>query len=318
MNILVTGAGGFVGRELCRTLTDAGLGVRAAVRTPTADLAASQQITVGDIGPGTDWSAALRNIDTIAHLAARVHVMRDGAADPLQEFRKINVAATARLAHCAAEHGVRRLVFVSSIKVNGEQTSVQGGFSEADAPAPADPYGVSKWEAEQALYQATADAGIETVILRPPLVYGPGVRANFLQLMKLVARGLPLPFGRIDNRRSLIFIGNLTSALQRCLVHPNAANRVFLVADDEAVSTPELIRRLGLALHRPTRLFPAPHGLLRLAARLAGRTAALQRLTESLVVDSSHIRRLLGWSPPYSIDRGLAETAQWFCNASGS
>ncbi len=312
MRVLVTGANGFVGRELCHTLSESGLAVRAAVRTPTAGLAAAEQITVGDIGPDTDWSNALQGIDAIAHLAARVHVMRDRATDPLREFRRINVLATERLARIAAQHGVRRLVLVSSIKVNGERTAVNAAFLDDDMPNPTGPYALSKWEAEQGLQRVAAETGLECVRVRPPLVYGPGVKANFLQLMRLVARGVPLPLGAIDNRRSLIFVGNLTSAVRQCLTHPAASNGVFLIADGEDLSTPELIRRMGRALRRPARLIRVPRSLLRLAAGLTRRTAMLERLTDSLLVDDSGIREKLDWTPPYTVDQGLAKTAEWF------
>ncbi len=267
---------------------------------------------IGDIGPDTDWSAALQGVDAVAHLAARAHVRREVADDPLQEFRRINVTATERLARCASDCGVQRLVFVSSVKVNGERTPPGADFSEADRPAPSEPYGLSKWEAEQALQGIAAETGLESVILRPPLVYGPRVKANFLSLMKLIDRGIPLPFAAITNRRSLIFLRNLTDALHQCLVHPRAANQLFMVSDGEALSTPELIGRLGLALQHPARLFPAPRGLLKLIANLAGQSKALERLTESLTVNASHIRQHLGWAPPYSVDQGFHATARWF------
>lgn len=314
MRILVTGANGFLGRALCQTLTDAGHTVRAAVRTPTPELANVEQVITGDIGSDTNWSAALRGVDAVAHLAARVHVMREVAVAhaPLQAFRRINVAATEKLARSASDHGVRRVVFVSSIKVNGERSPPGRAFSEADTPAPREPYGVSKWEAEKTLQRVASETGLESVILRPPLVYGPRVKANFLNLMKLVARGVPLPFGGIDNCRSLIFLRNLTDALHQCLAHPQAANQLFMVSDGEDLSTPELIRRLGLALHRPAHLLRVPEGLLRLIARVAGQTNALARLTESLTVDASRIRHRLGWTPPHSVAQGLQETAEWF------
>lgn len=312
MKILVTGATGFVGRELCHTLTAAGFPIRAAVRTTTPALAVDEQVKIGDISADTDWSAALEGIDAVAHLAARAHVMRDLADDPLRAFRTVNVAGTERLARSAAARGVRRLVFLSSIKVNGERSSHGTSFSDADVPAPREPYGISKWEAEQTLQQVAAETGLESVILRPPLVYGPGVKANFLTLMKLVARGVPLPFAGIDNRRSLIFVGNLTQAVQQCLTHPQAANQVFLVSDGDDLSTPELIRRLGAALHRPARLFPAPRLLLKLIASLARQSKSLERLTESLTVDASRIGHRLDWTPAYSVEQGLRETARWF------
>lgn len=317
MRVMVTGAAGFVGRELCRTLTTAGLPVRAALRREPAPPLAMDSIPVGEIQPDTDWSTALHGIDTVVHLAARVHVMRDRVADPLQEFRRINVAATEQLARSAARMGVRRMVFTSSVKVNGDRSAGSAAYSEGDAPRPADAYGFSKWEAEQALQRIAAETGLEVVIVRPPLVYGPGVKANFLLLMKLIARGFPLPLGSVDNRRSLIFVKNLTAALLRCIEDPRAANQVFLVSDGEDLSTPELIRRLARAMKRPARLIPFPPHLLRIAGRLLRRTETVERLVGSLAVESSKIRSLLDWSPPHSVDRGLTETADWFLRPRG-
>lgn len=312
MKSLVTGAAGFVGSALCRELSASGFSVRAAVRTASPPLPGIEQAVVGTIGPETDWREALDGIDAVVHLAARVHVMRDRSSDPLSAFRRVNVAATERLARTAAAQGVGRLVFVSSIKVNGESTSPGRAFSEQDSPAPADAYGQSKWEAEQMLRRIASEAGLESVILRPPLVYGPGVKANFLNLMTLIARGIPLPLGGIANRRSLLYLGNLTDAIRVCLSDDRAANRTFLLSDGEDLSTPDLIQRLAHALHRPSRLLPIPRWLLASGARLVRQTAAFERLTGSLVIDSSLIRQTLDWSPPCSVDQGLAETAQWF------
>jgi UDP-glucose 4-epimerase len=239
-------------------------------------------------------------------------VLDEGAADPLAEFRRVNVEGTERLASTAAESGVKRLVFVSSVKVNGERTTGPAGFSEDDAPRPEDPYGVSKWEAEQALMRIGVATGLEIVRVRPPLVYGPGVRANFHSLMRWVARGLPLPLSAVSNRRSMVYVKNLTDALFHCVATPGAADRLFLVSDGEDLSTPDLIRRLGQALHTPARLVPVPPLALRLAGGLLGRRAMVCRLTESLTVETARIRNALNWRPPYAVDQALAETAEWY------
>jgi nucleoside-diphosphate-sugar epimerase len=304
--VAVTGARGFVGRALCERLLGSGLSVRCIVR---GDAGASS-FAVGDIGPHTQWQDALAGADAVVHLAARVHCMRDTSADPLAHYRRVNVEGTRGLASAAAAGGVRRMVFLSSIKVNGEFANRP--LTEQDPPQPLDPYAISKYEAEQALTGIAARSGLESVILRAPLVYGPGVRANFLSLMRAVARGIPLPLGAVDNRRSLIYVGNLVDAICACLVHPAAAGRTFLVDDGEELSTAELVRRLAGALHVSARLFPVPVAVLRLAARLAGRTAALERLLGSLRIDGSAIRHTLQWQAPFNVDAGLAATARWY------
>ena len=267
---------------------------------------------MGDIGPDTDWSAALQGVGTVVHLAARVHVMHDTAADLLAEFRRVNVDGTRLLARMAAAAGVQRLLFLSSIKVNGEST--RRPFTEADAPRPEDAYGISKWEAELALIQVARDAGMQWVILRAPLIYGPGVGANFLRLTHAVARRAPLPLGAIDNRRSLLYVGNLVDGIRVCLSHPGARDQVLLLSDGEDVSSADLVRRLAAALQVRPRLLPVPVPLLRIAGRLTGGAAAVERLSGSLQVDSSRIRAALGWAPPFSLDEGLAETARWYRN----
>jgi len=312
LRILVTGASGFVGRQLCHTLTAAGLRVRAALRNDAPLIEAHERVVIGDIGPDTEWSGSFEGVDTIVHLAARVHVMRDLAGDSYAEYRRINVLGSERLARSAVESGVRRIVYLSSIKVNGESSLPAHPFSEESPPRPNDPYAVSKWEAEQSLQRLGADEGLEVVIVRPPLVYGPGVRANFLTLLNLVARGVPLPLGAIENRRSLIYVNNLTDALYRCVVDARAANRTFLVSDGEDLSTPDMIQRLARALGAPTRLFAVPPAALQLLGRLLRREATIDRLTQSLVVDITSIRTTLGWTPPFSVQTGFEQTAAWF------
>jgi nucleoside-diphosphate-sugar epimerase len=309
--ILVTGANGFIGRALCEALAASGRKVRKALRAVGPD--DTNAIAVGNIGPGTDWDAALEGVGSVVHLAARTHVLRETAADPLAEYRRINVAATERLARAAAASGVRRLVFVSSVKIHGERTEVRP-FTEDDASHPEDAYGESKREAEQALARVATETGLQAVVLRPPLVYGPGVKGNFLRLMNLVARGVPLPLGAIANRRSLIYAGNLADAIIKALGTPQAAGRTYLVSDCEDVSTPDLVRALAQSLGVKPRLVPLPLAALRIAAALAGRRAEFARLAGSLQVDSSRIRRELDWRPRFTLARGLAETAQWYRN----
>lgn len=313
LKLLVTGANGFVGQRLCNRLLSEGYHVRGAVRSSTASASLPERIEtvqIDTIGPTTDWAGKLDGIDTVIHLAARVHVMKETTDDPLSEFRYVNTAGTEHLACAAAEAGVRRLVYVSSIKVNGEQT-IGVPFTEHDEPAPEDPYGVSKWEAEQALQWISAESGLETVVVRPPLVYGPGVKGNFLSLLKWVQKGIPLPFGMLRNRRCLVALDNLVDVLVRCAERPQASGHTFLVADGEDLSTPELLRRVAKALGCRARLFPVPPFLLRLGAKLLRMEDATNRLCGSLQVDSSKVKKLLNWRPPVSVQDGLQLTANW-------
>jgi nucleoside-diphosphate-sugar epimerase len=305
--ILVTGASGFVGRALCEMLTAAGRTPRIATRAPLAG--SPDAFIVGEVGPDTNWRAALEDVRCVVHLVARTHVLRETAADPLADYRRINTQGTERLARAAAAQGVRRLVFVSSVKVNGERTG-ESPYTEADEPHPEDGYGISKREAEQALSRIAAETKIETVILRPPLVYGPGVKGNFLRLMNIIARGVPLPLASVANRRSMIYVGNLANAIVGAIDAPQAAGRTYLVSDGEDVSTPDLARAIARALGVRPRLLPFPPALLHAAAALTGRGAEVGRLISSLQVDSSRIRRELGWRPGFSLEHGLAETAR--------
>jgi nucleoside-diphosphate-sugar epimerase len=253
---------------------------------------------------------ALQGVQVVVHLAARVHVMTDQVSDPLQEFRRVNVGWTDQLARSAALQGVRRFVYLSSIKVNGEQTVVP--FTEQDPPKPQDPYGVSKWEAEQALARVSTSTGMETVVVRSPLVYGPGVRGNFLQLLEILFRGIPLPLASIHNQRSLVYLGNLVDALARCIQDPRAAGRTYLVRDGEDLSTPELSRRLGVAMGSKVCLWPCPTSLLYWIGQVAGKRGMIDRLVKSLQVNSAKIQTELDWHPPFTVDAGLSETAAWF------
>lgn len=303
MRVLVTGATGFVGRALCSDLGARGFEVVPAVRSKSG---LPGEAVVGNLDASTDWRAALGGCNAVVHLAARVHVMDDEAQDPLALYRTTNTDATLNLARQAARAGVKRFVFVSSVKVNGEGRDAP--YRETDAPAPEDAYAVSKWEAEQGLWQIAQETGLEVVVLRPPLVYGPGVKANFRRLLDAVARGRPLPLGAIKNRRSLLYLGNFVDAIRVCVEHPAAAGQTFLIDDGLPVSTPELIRAVARAVGRPARLMAVPTGALEFAAALLGRRAAVARLAGSLWVDSSLIRTRLGWTPPYSMAAGLAAT----------
>ncbi len=311
--VLVTGATGFVGRFLCTRLLGDGFSVRAAVRSAGAAaslVAGVEPTSIGSIGPETEWCHAMKGIDTVVHLAARVHIMNDPSPDPLVDFRRVNVQGTEQLARQAAYSGVKRLVFVSSIKVNGEESTTS--YTPNSPPNPTDPYGISKWEAEQALRKIEAETGMEVVVLRPTLVYGPGVKANFLAMMNIVAKGIPLPLASINNKRSLLSVGNLVDALAVCAMHPAAAGKTYLVSDGEDVSTPELIRRTARALEVPARLFPVPASVIRRTGTITGKRAAVDRLLGSLTVDSSKIRNELSWKPPFTMEEGLGETAEWY------
>ncbi len=312
MTVVVTGANGFVGRALCTALRAAGQRVRGIVRTaPAGDPALEcDEIFTGDLSGEPDWGTALQGAASIVHLAGRAHVTREQASDPGDAYRRINVEGTRRLACAAVDAGVRRLVFVSSIKVNGEASQIP--FTESDAPRPEDAYGRTKWEAEQVLQQIAAASRLEIVILRPPLVYGPRVQGNFLTLMHAAARGLPLPLASIANRRSLIYLGNLVDAIAAGLVHPAAAGKTYLLADDAGVSTPDLVRAIAHALGKRARLLPCPPAWLKLAGMAVGKSDAVSRLTGSLQINSGRIRRELEWLPRYDMVHGLEQTARWY------
>lgn len=312
MKVLVTGATGFIGQNLVPMLLEAGHQVFATSRDPKAEVPGATLRPVGELGPDTDWSAALSDIEAVVHLAARVHIMDDTAADPLAENRRINTGGTAKLAADAAAAGVKRFVFLSTIKVNGEATAPLKAFRANDAPDPQDPYAIAKLEAEQALRHIAANSAMEMVVLRPPLVYGPGVGANFLKLMRLCAKGRPLPFGAVINARSLVYVDNLASAIVAAMTHPAASGKTYLVSDGQAISTPDLIRAISGALGVTPHLSNVPAWLLRLLGALTGKSAAISRLTESLVVDDTPVRDDLGWTPPFNMVQGLEQTAAWF------
>lgn len=303
--VLVTGATGFLGRQLtARLATQPTFEVRGAVRVlPVGNPAGL--VSIGEIDGTTDWTNALHGQHVVVHTAARAHIMDDAVADSITEYRRVNVAGTLNLANQCVAAGIRRFVFVSSIKVNGEQTLPDTRFKADDIPAPEDPYGISKWEAEQGLLQIAQETGMEVVIIRPPLVYGPGVKGNFASMAKLVEKRLPLPLGAIHNKRSLVALDNLVDLIITCIDHPAAANHVFLAGDNEDLSTSELLRRVGAAISKPARLVPVPAKLLMLGAATLGKKAMANRLMGSLQVDISKTRDVLGWKPPISVDEGL-------------
>jgi len=312
-NVLITGSTGFLGRALVASVATPTINVIAASRS--GDLIASANIrgvAVPDINEATDWTHALSGCDAIIHTAARVHVMHERAADPLALFREVNTAGTLNLARQAIAAGVQRFIFISSVKVNGESTASGQRFHPHDQPHPLDPYGVSKLEAEQGLLALARDSAMDVVIIRPVLVYGPGVKANFLQLMRVLRKGIPLPLGAINNRRSLVSLDNLVDFIKVCIDHRAAANQIFLVSDGEDLSTTELARKLVSHLHAPNRLLPVPQPLLYLGASLLGRRAVAQRILGSLCVDISKNRELLQWTPPVSVDDGLRNTVEHF------
>ena len=310
--VCVTGASGFVGDALCGEFHARGFGVRGAVRSLHSSISASgvQPVSVGNLDAATDWSSALAGVECVIHCAARAHVMHETEADALAAYRSVNVEGSRRLAEQAVASGVRRLVYLSSVKVNGEQTAFGAPFLFSDAPAPEDPYGVSKWEAEQALWAVAANTGLEVVVVRPPLVYGPGAKGNLARLLKLVRSGVPLPLGAVQNQRSLIGLDNLVDLLIRCVYHPAAAGQTLLVSDGEDVSTPDLLRHMAAGLGRSARLLPVPVPLLRLAGRALGKQAEMDRLVGSLQIDCRHTRELLEWTLPVSVAEGIRRMVQ--------
>ncbi len=310
--VLITGVNGFVGTALANKLVSKGFNVNGAVRSLRSDGCsdAITQFLITDIGSDADWQQALKDVDVVVHLAARVHVMNDTAIDALAEFRRVNVEGTLNLARQAVAAGVQRFIFISSIKVNGEGTLLGQPYTAQDQPAPVDPYGMSKREAEDALRQLASETGMAVVIIRPPLIYGPGVKANFLSMMRWLAKGVPLPLGAIHNKRSLLALDNLIDLILTCIHHPAAANETFLASDGEDLSTTELLQRMAAALGKKACLLPVPGFLLAWGGRLLGKQAIIQRLCGSLQIDISKTCDLLDWKPPVSVDEALRRTAQ--------
>jgi nucleoside-diphosphate-sugar epimerase len=315
--VLVTGATGFVGTRLMAACGAAGYLIHAAVRTNggsmTASTASVRTFQVGDLGPNTDWSHAIEGVGTVIHLAGRAHVLQETTADPAAEYDRVNVAGALHLADYAAGHGVKRFIFVSSAKVHGDESGPGCRFRETDQPMPQGPYAASKWRAEQGLSRIADRTGLELVIVRPPLMYGPAVKANLLALLKLVAKPYILPFGGARNLRSLLYVDNLASFLLRCVEAPSLVREVFLLSDCD-VSTRDLILHLRKGLNRPGRLVNVPAPFIRTACALTGRNGIYARLFGSLLLDSSKARRLLDWVPPYTPEEGLAVTARWFAS----
>ncbi len=311
--VLVTGADGFVGGPLSSQLRDRGYSVARVCRRGKGDDVRS----IGDIARFDDWSSLLTRVDVVVHLAARAHVLKETSIDPLEEFRRSNVIPTQRLVRAAATSGVKRIVFVSSIGVHG--TRSRGTAFTEDYPVnPEEPYAISKLEAENSVTELAGDAGLEYVIVRPPLIYGPRVKGNFLRLLKLVASGLPLPFGAINNKRSYLGVRNFCDLLEICLSHPGASGKIFIASDDEDVSTPALISEIATAMGRSPRLLPIPLGSLRLLGILSGRRDEIERLTASLCVDSSFTRGVLGWNPAVPLRRGVELMVDWYMSESGN
>ncbi len=309
MKALVTGASGFVGKALAAALEAKGVHVIRAVRQPSGE---RNEVIVGDIGADTDWQAALHGCEIVFHLAGRAHRTHEPARDPFAEYEKTNIIGTGNLVCQAAASGVKRLVYASSVKVNGETTAIKQAYTETDVPAPLDPYGRSKLMAERILERMASETPLEIVIIRPPLVYGPGVKGNLLQMLHALNKRVPLPLASLRNRRSLIYVGNLVDAMIFCANHPSAANRTWLVSDGEDLSVPELLSSLGNGIGHPARLYPCPVWVLGLGARLAGRAEQFRKITGSLRIDSSRIRSELGWVPPVTVYDGLKETTEWY------
>lgn len=314
-SVLVTGANGFVGSVLVPELSCRGFDVGQLVRDKKyQDNLKIKSFCIGDLDDLVDLTEPLKDVDVVIHLAARVHVMTDKHIDPLAEYRRVNVESTMNLARQAASLGVKRFIFVSSLKVNGELTEKGLLFKADDNPNPQDPYGISKWEAESALMKLSKESGMEVVVVRPPLVYGPGVRANFLSMMTWLYKSIPLPFGSVDNRRSLVFIDNLVDFLIRVIDHPKAAGDVFLVSDDHDVSTTVLLKSMSYALGKKAKLIPVPLFLLKIIFNITGKASLSQRLLGSLRVDISKTKKLLNWTPPVSFEDGIEKTARSFLN----
>jgi nucleoside-diphosphate-sugar epimerase len=315
--LLLTGSGGFLGAALSKHLLNNDFcQLMVAVRSEAANIPlGSHPIFVGDLEDNIDWTHALSGIKLVVHTAARVHVMNDKVSDPLTEFRNVNTVGTLNLARQAAGSGVKRFIYLSSIKVNGEATLSGSSFTPDDIFIPTDPYALSKYEAEQGLLKLAEDTEMEVVIIRPPLVYGLGVKANFLSMMGWLYKSVPLPFGSIHNKRSLVGLDNLVDLIITCIEHPKAANEIFLVSDGEDLSTTELLNRVAIALGKKPRLLPVNQQLLEFGLKLVGKKDLAQRLCGSLQVDISKAQKLLNWTPPVSVDEGLLKTAEEFLKA---
>lgn len=315
MNILLTGYSGFVGKELLNKLTDYNVHLLGRNKSFIAELESDINYTNLDINSSTNYANSLENIEAVIHCAGRAHIMNDSEDDPLAAFREVNTFGTINLAQQAAQAGVKRFIFISSIKVNGEGTEIGYPFTAEVNEAPTDPYGLSKYEAEKGLLAIAEETGMEVVIIRPPLIYGPGVKANFKSMLTLVSKGIPLPFGGIrGNLRSLVSLDNLIDLILTCIKHPNAANQVFLVSDDKDISTADMFKNLAFAFNRTNRLLPIPAIFFKLSLSLIGKSKVYQRLGGSLQVDISDTCRKLDWKPPVTLKDGFAKTARYFLN----
>ncbi len=315
MKILITGATGFVGKRLCNELQNDNHEVYVAIRKKTESVVEKiYQFEIGDLSAEIDWSKVLQGVEVVVHTAARVHIMNDSVVDPITEFRRVNTAATLTLARQAATSGVKRFIFISSIKVNGEMTKPNHPFQPDDAFIPVDPYALSKYEAEQGLLKVAEETRMELVIIRPPLVYGAGVRANFASMMKWIKIGIPLPLGAVRNQRSFVALENLVSFIIHCIDHPKAANEIFLISDGEDVSTTELLRKVAKVFGQKAFLLPVPITWMRLVATLMGKSDVTNRLFGSLQVDSSKVYELLGWKQVITMDEQLKKTADAYLN----
>ncbi len=314
MKILITGATGFVGRVLAQQLLKNGHNLVATCRNqPVNNDAAIRYVNTSSIDGATNWDPFLDGVEVVVHLAGRAHILSEQSADPLEEFRKVNTAGTLNLATCAAKTGIKRFVFLSSIGVNGNQTTKP--FDEESPPNPVEPYALSKLEAEKGLRNISENSAMEYVIIRPPLVYGPNSPGNFLALLKLTSRNLPLPFGMINNKRSFIGVDNLADFLTQCIQHSGARNKTFLISDDSDISTPELIRTLAEGMHKKAFLFPVPYQLLLSLTAMIGKSSALEKLCGNLQVDANFARNTLNWKQPVAQSQGLKDTASWYMSS---
>jgi len=318
MKICVTGASGFIGKELCVQLLKEKYNVVATVRNIKSSIFSLHKnlkiSEVTNIDINCDWSETLSGVNCIIHCAARVHVMKENKKDALEIYRKINVEGTRNLAEQAFRVGVKRLIFLSTIKVNGEKTS-GSYFKNTDTPSPKDTYSISKWEAEKALQEISQKTGLEVVIVRVPLVYGKEVKGNFLRLLNIVAKGIPLPFSKVRNLRSFLGIDNLIAFLIHCIDHPKASGQTFLLSDNEDISTRDLIKKLAKAMQKPPRLFPVPIFFLRFLGKVIGKSLEMDRAINCLQIDSSYAYKFLGWKPTTSLNEGLFKTVQWYLNS---
>ncbi|WP_038176165.1 UDP-glucose 4-epimerase family protein [Vibrio pacinii] len=313
MKILVTGSTGFVGERVCSLATKREWNVRSVVRRHA--LADDNTVMLSSIDADTDWSGALKNIDCVVHCAARVHQMEETKFDVLAAYREVNTLGTLNLARQASKAGVKRFVFISSIKVNGEYTEQGEPFQPHASSPPIDPYGLSKYEAEVGLKELAAETDLEVVIIRPPLVYGPGVKANFLSLLRWTKKKIPLPFGAIYNQRSLVYVDNLADLILECCLNPNAQGKVFLVSDDHDVSTTELLSCVAKQMGKPNRLIPIPASWLKGASTLIGKPAIGQRICSNLQVDISDTKCTLNWQPPVSFEQGIRNTVKAYLDS---